>query len=318
MKPADFDDLVWLYLDGALDADRLGELNEALATRPDLAARFVRLSRIHAGLLELRPVPLPVSDKARSARWTALRNVSIASAGVAAMLLIALAVSLYWPSKTPESPPGGPALRAAAVIVGRISPLSPGDRAILDRLNRLGFQATPALDSLTDATVAQGSALVVISESVLSSEVGTRVADVPVPLLNCEPNLNASLRISTRWARPDERFLRVKQKSIRIADPSHPLAAGLAGSVTIYSGREGYVTWGLPDERAAAVVARCDTKEGEPAIFAHESGTSSRGPAVPARRVGFFLPSETDEAARLTPDGWKLFDAAVRWLVPER
>jgi hypothetical protein len=31
--------------------------------------------------------------------------------------------------------------------------------------------------------------------------------------------------------------------------------------------------------------------------------------------VSFFVSSNTDEAARLTDEGWALFDAAVRWLV---
>lgn len=48
-----FDELVSNYLDEALDVEGLGELNTLLATRPDYAARFVRLSRLHAGLREL-------------------------------------------------------------------------------------------------------------------------------------------------------------------------------------------------------------------------------------------------------------------------
>lgn len=48
-----FDDLVSIYLDEALDAEGMAELNSLLATRPDYATRFVRLSRLHGGLREL-------------------------------------------------------------------------------------------------------------------------------------------------------------------------------------------------------------------------------------------------------------------------
>lgn len=48
-----FDELVSNYLDEALDVEGMGELNTLLATRPDYAARFVRISRLHGGLREL-------------------------------------------------------------------------------------------------------------------------------------------------------------------------------------------------------------------------------------------------------------------------
>ena len=51
--PPTFDDLVSLYFEDALDAGGLEELNVLLATRPDLAARFVHLGRIHGALREL-------------------------------------------------------------------------------------------------------------------------------------------------------------------------------------------------------------------------------------------------------------------------
>ncbi len=57
-----FDDLVSSYLDEALDAEGMSELNSLLATRPDYATRFVRLSRLHGGLRELEgrgPVAVP-------------------------------------------------------------------------------------------------------------------------------------------------------------------------------------------------------------------------------------------------------------------
>jgi hypothetical protein len=164
----------------------------------------------------------------------------------------------------------------------------------------------------------EGKALLVISESIVSSELGGRLANASLPILNCEPNLGATFRISTRSARSDEVFLRGKQKAIRIVDPRHPLSAGLSGSITVYSGRDGFLTWGVPDPDHGRVIARCDTPEGEPTIFAYDPGPAARGADLPARRLSFFLASNTEEAARLTPEGWALFDAAVKWLFPGR
>jgi anti-sigma factor RsiW len=76
-----FDDLVSNYLDEALDAEGMTELNTLLATRPDYATRFVKLSRIHGALRELAgPPPLP----RKSRRW--LLVVALAAA-VTALLL---------------------------------------------------------------------------------------------------------------------------------------------------------------------------------------------------------------------------------------
>jgi hypothetical protein len=46
-------------------------------------------------------------------------------------------------------------------------------------------------------------------------------------------------------------------------------------------------------------------------IFGYETGATMPGAVAPARRVGFFLEDLT--AGSLTPAGWALFDAAVRW-----
>jgi hypothetical protein len=67
-----FDRLVSEYLDEALDGEGVAELGTLLASRPEYAARFVRLSRLHGGLRELhRPAPAPgVSGVARA--WAAV------------------------------------------------------------------------------------------------------------------------------------------------------------------------------------------------------------------------------------------------------
>jgi hypothetical protein len=316
VKIEEFDDLASLYLDDALPAERLADFNRALAERPELAARFVRLGRVHGGLRELQAIEAAgaLRHAVRSRRaWLAFVPL-----GFAAALAIGLAAYLSLPEVTHGPAEGREGDPEAVLVVGRADDLRPGDRALLDRLVKLGFRATPIKDSVVDLETVRGRALVVFSESTVSTEVGDRLAGAPLPMLNCEPNLNPGLRLATRSVGPDEVFLRDKQREIRIVDAAHPLAGGLSGRVAVYSGREGFVTWGVPDEATARIVARCATREAEPAIFAYEAGKGAAGAELPARRVSFFVSSNTDEAARLTDEGWALFDAAVRWLAPPK
>lgn len=53
MKTDRFEDLVSFYFDDVLDSEGVAELNQLLATRQDLASRFVRLGRVHGGMREL-------------------------------------------------------------------------------------------------------------------------------------------------------------------------------------------------------------------------------------------------------------------------
>jgi hypothetical protein len=57
-----FDGLVSDYLDEGLDGEGMGELSTLLATRPEYATRFVKLSRLHGGLRELQG-PHPAGAK---------------------------------------------------------------------------------------------------------------------------------------------------------------------------------------------------------------------------------------------------------------
>lgn len=306
MRVEEFDDLASLHLDGALPPERAADFNRALAERPDLAARFVRLGRVHGGLREL--AGLMPSARVRFSR------VALIPLGFAAAFLVVLGLLVSAPEATQGPTVGRQGDPEAVLVVGRADDLKAGDRALRDRLVKLGFRVTPIKDSVVGLETTRGRALLVLSESTISSEVGGRLADAPVPIMSCEPNLNEGLRLTTRAARPGEVFLRDRQRSIRIVDAAHPLAAGLSGTVAVYQGREGFVTWGVPDEATARVVARCATPESEPAIFGYDVGKGAGGAAIPARRISFFVPANTDEAGRLTDEGWALFDAAVRWL----
>jgi hypothetical protein len=126
-----------------------------------------------------------------------------------------------------------------------------------------------------------------------------------VPILNCEPHLNFALGLSRDPGDASDHFAKTYRFRVRIVAPEHPLAAGLRGLVRVYRS-EGTVGWGRPAE-AAARVAVCDDDPNQAALFARETPGGGR-------RVSFFLSDREGEAALLTPEGWRLFDAAVRWV----
>jgi hypothetical protein len=101
---------------------------------------------------------------------------------------------------------------------------------------------------------------------------------------------------------------------IDIVDDAHPLAAGLRGTVAVYSSPKS-VTWGKVAE-AAEVVATLPGARAGIAIYVYRKGaTLFDGSLAAGLRVGFFLEDDdtTGTANLMTADGLRLFDAAVRF-----
>ena len=94
-----------------------------------------------------------------------------------------------------------------------------------------------------------------------------------------------------------------------IQDASHPLAAGLSGTVTLSSWNT-TMTWGKPSTQAIKV----GTFPGYNwafLTFGYETGSSMYGLPAPARRVGLFLNDDT--CGQLSADAKKLVGAAIDW-----
>jgi hypothetical protein len=100
--------------------------------------------------------------------------------------------------------------------------------------------------------------------------------------------------------------------TLAIADPAHPLAAGMSGTRTVHTAAQ-VIKWGRPAP-AAARVATVAGDATRPTVFGYEAGAAMTSGTAAARRVGFFLHDNSPTA--LTADGWKLFDAAALWAGP--
>jgi hypothetical protein len=101
------------------------------------------------------------------------------------------------------------------------------------------------------------------------------------------------------------------ENSINLVKVDHPLAAGLpAGKVRVFTDNVCRLVRGGGVGPDAIKIASFDASTWT--IFAYEKGgMMAGGKPAPARRVGFYW----HRPSGATPEGKKLFEAAVDWLI---
>lgn len=101
--------------------------------------------------------------------------------------------------------------------------------------------------------------------------------------------------------------------TLAVLDAKHPLSGGLEGPVRVFDEPQ-RVRWVRPGG-SANVAATLAGEADKAALFAYESGAilPRIGRPAPNRRVSMFMGYFA--TSHFTEDGWKLFDAAVRWAV---
>jgi len=203
--------------------------------------------------------------------------------------------------------------RNALLVVGSAT-LNTGDTAAQTRLQNLGYTVTvkPAgsnNNTSIKATDADGKTLVVISSTVVPANVVNKLRNITVPVINWEFDILDDMGMTGLVSGTDFGTSATTQTQLNIADPAHPLAAGLSGTQTVVTTATNF-TWGKPNTNAARVAALTNDAT-RYAIFGYDSGTIMPGLEAPARRVALFLTDTT--AASFNANGGALFDAAVRW-----
>jgi hypothetical protein len=188
------------------------------------------------------------------------------------------------------------------------------DEALSARLEQLGFavDVVPLDDQGTTLPETLRSAQVlVLSPSLAATELSDDLVELPVPMVALETSAFSRLGLTgATWKRDlgnnDQRF-----KEVQIDAPEHPLAAGLSGTPAVL-GRPIGLRWGVPGDDAVIIAHYPGAARHRSAIFGYERGSDMPGGHAPARRVGLFL-GNGRVIRSLTPDGWRLFDAAVVW-----
>jgi hypothetical protein len=195
------------------------------------------------------------------------------------------------------------------LVMGYTTPkdpaLKPSDVKLRARLEGRGFMVRLGDDDDPDASKATGTDLVIISDTV-GPQVMAKYTNVQVPLICADQGLFDDLKM-TGAAAADHAAANVTQ--LVITNMTHPLAAGIMGSVTV-AGAAQMASWGNP-AAAAQKVATIPNQANQAAIFGYEKGAMMSGLAAPAKRVGFFATDGMTD--NMNDNGWKLFDAAVDW-----
>lgn len=195
------------------------------------------------------------------------------------------------------------------LIVGSTAPLEARDEPLRIYLFALGNEVTVRSAAAVQPADATGKDLIIISESVESAQVNTKLRDVAVPVITWEGWLQDDFQMTGPTANVDYGE-NLRQQSILIVNPDHPLAAGFSGVVTTVTNDRNRFHWGRPNGNAAIVAV--DVANGQNAtLYAYEAGAAMVGMKAPARRI--FMHNAT--GPNLSTAGWRLFDAAVTWAV---
>jgi|GEM_PF-492148 len=194
----------------------------------------------------------------------------------------------------------------AALVVGVET--NAGDQALVARLQSLGFTVTVQTSANLTSADAAGKQVVLITASVTASQVGTKLRNVAVPLINLREELFDELGMTVANG-----GYATAQTKVTIVNAAHPLAAGLSGTPTVLT-LANWISYGAPTGDAV-VVATVPGNSAQATIFAYENGATMAGMAAPARRVGFFFRQNAPSYANAA--GWSLFDAAIAWAAPD-
>jgi DNA-binding protein YbaB len=202
------------------------------------------------------------------------------------------------------------ARRPRALLVAGALPLRPADEAMRSRLEKaFGFVVDVKLGKDPIDKIAAGKKLIVVSESVESADVGSKLTTLAVPVLALEPALFDDMKMTGTTQKRDF-GVTANQADLDIAALGHPLAAGLSVERATVATAPAKFGWGKPGANAAKI-ARVVGKADQWAIFGYEGGVGMVGANAPARRVGWF--AERDTFTALNDTGLRLFDAAVLW-----
>jgi hypothetical protein len=183
-----------------------------------------------------------------------------------------------------------------------------------------------AISAAADGSTGNGYDAIVISSSMGSNDIRGKYEDTRVGVVNMENAIvdmgAGEFQMSSASGNTGDAHDRVQ-----IVNTSHPLAAGLSGTIQVFNNtRSMQLGKGTLAPGAIVIATQAlpnpDNTE-EVTIFAVDAGGELLGdgsegmPAVAAgRRVMFFV--SDPGFADLTEDGVKLFDAAVNWAaVPE-
>lgn len=213
---------------------------------------------------------------------------------------------------------------ASAANIGFVAGLTGG---ALDKPFDLAWAAHLTLQGHTVTAIDQGSAasspsLAAIDLFIVSSDVssGTYLGGVginqPKPILAYEYGIYDDIFGATGNGASTLNLV----AGMTISDPSHPLAAGLSGNVTIYDGTASISTFATASVSLGTQIIAVNANSPTQGIFAllPAGAVGAGGNTWSALRMTLPCYDTWADPSLVTTDGWKLLDGAVAYsLVPE-
>lgn len=212
--------------------------------------------------------------------------------------------------------------------------LGPGDTFVKDYLEtELGHAVTVRRDVTQGNSLradALAADLVLVVESVTSTDLTDKLKDTPTPVINYEAFIQDDMGFTASGSPGPDcdpgppsggcTYGAVENHDrILVGDSAHPLAAGFSDTVTVYSVSNLEITWGTVAPSAEVVATLVDDTTGA-VIYVYQAGaTLFDGTSAAGLRVGFFLEddNETGTANFMTPQGRALFEAVVAYALDE-
>lgn len=201
----------------------------------------------------------------------------------------------------------------ALLIVGTDSnpTLNAADAGVKARLESLGWQVSVVQAPASTSADADGKQLIVASSTINSGDLGDKMRDTTVPVINWEQALQDNFLMTLNTDGVD-RGTATGQTQVNIVNAGHPLAAGLsAGPKTVLTEPQDF-SWGLPGANAVKIATVADNPD-QVVIYGYDKGAILADGTTPApgRRVMWF--SANNGFTAFTEDALTLFDAAVEW-----
>ncbi|MCH9683273.1 MAG: hypothetical protein K0V04_17695 [Deltaproteobacteria bacterium] len=183
------------------------------------------------------------------------------------------------------------------------------DAPLVPILEAQGLTVLLSADTTAVAADADPTALVVISETANSGDVGANFRDVDEAVICMEGLIWDDMDMAASATA-------VTDTDVAIVDAAHPIAAGLVGVVDFMIIDPGSGLFFTTVAATADVVASRVGAANEVVVFAFDEGVvMDNGFAAPARRVGFGADVDGGVGAngQLDVDGITMFDAAVTY-----
>ena len=202
------------------------------------------------------------------------------------------------------------AMAQEVLLIFSLATPAENDLTYINVLDGLGFDYQVLDHAQFTIDDAADKDLVLISESVTSSNIGNVFNDLPVPVITMEGFIQDDMQFTGATENTDYGFVATVGTAVNVVG-DHPLLGGLpTGLVQIYQ-EPGSMQWGAPVE-AATILATLPDDETRPTFYILETGSLLLdGSTTPARRA-FFTPHSSISQS-MTEQGTLLIANLILW-----